>query len=241
MEHYNRREFVRTSLPGFLGLAMALPGLTAMATRANGQEGRPEKNGRINWDAFLEGVAKVAARQHLDDWKEEGYLKRVQALAARLHLEDPTLLEAFKKAEKGIGNGRIDFDRLEKREDFQISYLQFEKGEQIRHHDHPGMTGVLLCATGELVSENFTLLEEEREDERLLLKGAGTSVLKKGETAGLTSKQRNIHRVEARALSQIIDVFAPPYTRERIQGTKYFRVDEEPFEGREGIFEATVG
>jgi cysteamine dioxygenase len=148
MDDYTRREFVRTTLPGFLGLAMALPGLTTMATRANAQEGRPDKNGRINWDAFLDAVAKETARQHFDDWNEESYLKRTQSIARRLHLEDPTLLEAFKKARKGIGNGRIDFDRLEERKDFQISYLQFEKGETIRHHDHPGMTGMLLCATG---------------------------------------------------------------------------------------------
>ena len=241
MDDYNRREFIRTSLPGFLGLTMALPGLTAMATRANGQEGRPDQHGRINWDAFLEGVAKEAAKQHLDRWNEAAYLKRAQAIAARLDLEDPILLEAFKKAEKGIGNGRIDFDRLEKHQDFQISYLQFEKGEQIRHHDHPGMTGVLLCATGELVSENFSLLDEERPEDRVLLQTAGTSVLKKGQTASLTSTTANIHRVEAHALTQVIDIFAPPYTRERIRGTKYFRVDEEVFEKRKGIFEATIG
>jgi hypothetical protein len=241
MDDYNRREFVRTSLPGFLGLAMALPGLTAMATRANGQEGRPDKDGRINWDAFLEGITKEAARQHLDEWNEASYLKRAKALARRLHLEDPILLEAFKKAEKGIGNGRIDFDRLEKHQDFQISYLQFEKGEKIRHHDHPGMTGVLLCATGELITENFTLLDEEREDERLLLKSAGKTVLQKGKAASLTSTLGNIHRVEARALTQIIDVFAPPYNQARIKESKYFRVDEEPFEERKDVFEATVG
>ncbi len=49
------------------------------------------------------------------------------------------------------------------------------------------------------------------------------------------------HRVEARALSQIIDIFAPPYTPEQIKGTKWFKVDEEPFQGRKGVFEAVVG
>ena len=219
---------------------MALPGLTAMATRATAQNGRLDKDGRIHWDAFLEGVAKEASRQHLDEWNEVKYLNKVKALAQRLHLEDPILLEAFKKAEKGIGNGRIDFDRLEKHQDFQISYLQFEKGEKIRHHDHPGMTGVLLCATGELLTENYTRLDEERDDERLLLKTAGKSVLKKGMAESLTSTIGNIHRVEAHALTQIIDIFAPPYTPERIKQSHYFEVDDEPFEQRKGVFEATV-
>ena len=260
MDDYNRREFIRTSLPGFLGLTLALPGITAMATRANGKEGRLDQSKKINWDAFLEGVAKESARQHLDDWNELAYVKKVQAIASQLRLDDPVLLEAFKKAEVGIGDGSIDFDRLEKQKDFQISYLQFEKGEKIRHHDHPGMTGVLLCATGELVTENYTLLDEELDEskelkesegqgaegeeiavKRVLLKGAGRTVLKKGGTANLTSKQRNIHRVEARKLSQIIDVFAPPYNRERGAATKWFTVDEERYRGRKGVYEAVLG
>jgi cysteamine dioxygenase len=257
MDDYNRREFLRTTVPGYLGLVLALPGLTAMATRANAHQGRLARDCKINWDAFLEGVAKEAAKQHLDHWDEPAYLRKVETLAGRLCLHDPALVEAFEKARSGIGNGRIDFDRLENREDFQISYLQFEKGEAIPHHDHPGMTGVLLCATGELVTENYTLLYEElpadcvEEDEsgeegveqearpgRVLLKSAGTTVLRKGQTASLTSKQRNIHRVAAGELSQIIDVFAPPYTKERIADSKWFTVDEEPYQGREGVFEA---
>ena len=240
MDDYNRREFVRASLPGFLGLAMALPALTTMATRANAREGRPHKDGKINWEAFLEGVAKEAAKQHLDQWNEKAYVDRAEAIAARLQLDDPVLLAAFAKAKKGIGNGHIDFDRLEQRKDFQISYLQFEADEYISHHDHPGMTGVLLCATGKLVTENYTLLEEKAENKRLLLKSAGTSVLEKGQTASLTSTQGNIHRVEAHKLSQIIDIFAPPYNRDRINGTKWFEVDDEPYKGRNGVFEATA-
>jgi cysteamine dioxygenase len=241
MDDYTRREFVRTSLPGYLGLVMALPGITALASRANAQQGHPDAAGRINWDAFLEGVAKQAARQHLDDWNEAEYVMRAEAIAQQLNLEDPILLAAFKKARKGIGNGRVDFDRLEQREDFQISYLQFEKGEQIRHHNHPNMTGVLLCATGELVSENYDVLDEPTRKGHVLLKSSGTSVLKKGLSAGLTSKQRNIHRVEARALSQIVDVFAPPYTRDRIENSTWYTPDDEPFNGRAGIYEARVG
>jgi hypothetical protein len=53
----------------------------------------------------------------------------------------------LEKAKGGIGNGRIDFDVLEKLKDYQISFLQFETGEEVHHHDHPGMTGALPCAT----------------------------------------------------------------------------------------------
>ena len=68
MDDYDRRHFIRTSLPGFLGLTMALPSLTALATRANACQGRLSEMQTINWDAFLEAVEKEATRQHLDDW-----------------------------------------------------------------------------------------------------------------------------------------------------------------------------
>ena len=68
MDDYDRRHFIRTSLPGFLGLTIALPNLTTLATRANACHGRIPEIQPINWDAFLEAVEKEATRQHLDDW-----------------------------------------------------------------------------------------------------------------------------------------------------------------------------
>ena len=212
MEDYTRRDFFNTSLPGYLGVIMALPVLTASATRANAQWALPDPKGQIHWDAFLEAVAEEAAKQHLDRWNEIDYVQRAERIARNLRIDDPVLLAAFEKARAGIGNGRVDFDRLEARRDFQISYLQFEKGEFIRHHNHPNMTGVLLCASGELVSENYNLLDERSRNGRVLLQDAGTSVLKKAQVASLTSTVRNIHRVEANALTQVVDIFTPPYT-----------------------------
>ena len=56
----------------------------------------------------------------------------------------------------------------------------------------------------------------------------------------LTSTVRNIHRVEANALTQVVDIFAPPYTRQRIRDSEYYALDEAMYQGREGVFEATV-
>jgi cysteamine dioxygenase len=236
MDDYSRRDFIRTTLPGFLGLSMALPSITAMATRAMACEGRVAAEAPIHWDAFLEAVAKEAARQHLDDWDEPGYVARAAAIARRLDLQDAGLARAFERAKKGIGNGRIDFDTLEKVEDYQISFLQFEKGEQISHHDHPGMTGVLLCATGTVRVWNYDELDERPQPGHVLLRQTGDSRLRKGHVSTLTSKDRNIHRLRADELTQLIDIFAPPYNRERSEKSRWFEVDAEPWQGKAGDF-----
>ncbi|MDA0766272.1 MAG: hypothetical protein O3A87_07320 [Verrucomicrobia bacterium] len=239
MNDYNRREFIRTSLPGFLGLTMALPAITALATRANACQGRPAPGGTINWDAFLEAVAKEAAKQHLDHWNETDYLQCAAALAHTLNLQDPALAAAFEHTKTGLGNERIDFYDLEKRRDFQINLLQFEQGERLRHHDHPGMTGVLLCTTGRLQTDNYDLLER-RESGSFLLRQSASEILEKGTVSTLTSHERNIHRVEALDLCQVIDIFAPPYDPQRSAKSTFFNVDPEPFKGKQGLFEATL-
>lgn len=240
MDDYSRRAFIRTSLPGFLGISMALPAITALATRAMACEGRIPAGAPIHWDAFLDAVAKEAARQHLDDWKEPEYVQRAEALARRLDLTDTDLAAAFERAKKGIGNGRIDFDRLEKQKDFQISFLQFEKGEQISHHDHPGMTGVLLCATGDIAVWNYDELAESPEPGHVLLRETARAHLAKGTTSTLTSKDRNIHRLQARELTQLIDIFAPPYTPERVKASRWFEVDKEPWKGKGNDYLAKI-
>lgn len=231
MDDYDRRHFIKTSIPGFLGLGMALPQLTAFATRANACDGRLPADGSINWDAFLEGVEKEAAKQHLDNWNELSYIKEAGKLAHRLNLNDPVLKEAFKKAHRGLGNGKVDFQKLEKQRDFHVTLLQFEKEEAISHHDHPEMTGVILCASGEIEVWNYDLLEKKVAEESVLLKETGHDLLAKGKVSTLTSKVRNIHSLKAKELTQLVDIFAPPYNKERIEKSSWFDVDPDPFQG----------
>lgn len=240
MDEYDRRHFIRTSLPGFLGLGMALPQLTAFATRANACQGRVPANGAINWDAFLEGVEKEAAKQHLDHWNEKAYIEAAGKLANRLNLRDPHLQEVFKQAHNGIGNGRIDFEPLEKQRDFHVTLLQFEEEEAIPHHDHPEMTGVILCASGEIEVWNYDLLGKKGESENVLLKETSHDLLGKGKVSTLTSRERNIHTLTARKLTQLVDIFAPPYDKEKIEKSKWFDVDPEPFQGEGKIHLATM-
>ena len=240
MDDYSRRAFIRTSLPGFIGMSMGLPAITAFATRANACHGRLPADAPLHWDAFLEALAKEAGKQHLDHWNEKDYVQRAAAIVARLDLRDPELTAAFERAKKGVGNGRIDFDHLEKVQDFQVSFLQFEKGEQISYHDHPGMTGVLLCATGKVDVWNYDELADAPEPGHLLLRETGRECLEKASVSTLTSKERNIHRLKARELTQLIDIFAPPYNRERSEKSRWFDVDSEPYQGKGTDFLAKV-
>jgi len=239
MDEYNRRHFIRPSLPGFLGLGLALPGITAFATRANACYGRVPEDGAINWDAFLTAVEKEAAKQHLDHWDQASYVKQAAALALRLNLQDPALAEAFEKTKDGLGNQRLDFYKLEKQQNFEVSLVQFEKGERIAHHDHPGMTGVLLCATGKVNVWNYDLMEQKAETDPLLLHQTARNTLEKGMVSTLTSQERNIHKLKAHQLTQLVDIFAPPYNKERAQNSTWFKVDDEPYQNRKNIYQAT--
>ena len=232
MDEYDRRDFLRTSLPGFLGLTLALPSLTAIATRANACQGRLPENASINWDAFLTAIEKEAAKQHLDHWNEPEYVKKASQIATQLNLRDPALLKAFKAVKKGIGNRRVDFDPLEKNHDFHVTLLQFEKNEAISHHNHPEMTGVILCASGEIEVWNYDLLGEKPDKEHVLLKETSHALLKKTKVSTLTSKERNIHRLKAKKLTQLVDIFTPPYDQKRIEESSWFEVDPEPFQGQ---------
>lgn len=247
MDDYDRREFLRTTVPGFLGVLLSLPTLCAAATKANGRNGRPAKNQAIHWEAFLDAVAKEAAKQHLDHWNQEDYLKKISALASQLHREDPVLQKGFAQIRTRLENGKVDFEYLEKRRDFAICLVQFEKDQTIAAHDHPGMTGMILCASGSIHTRNFDLVEERStarpgggEDIRCLLRQTAEQTLETNAVTTLTSKARNIHTLKALAVTQLIDIFTPPYDDQRVADSRWFNIDEAPRPGTKDVFDAEV-
>jgi hypothetical protein len=101
------------------------------------------------------------------------------------------------------------------------------------------MTGVILCATGKTDVWNYDLLGKRNDSKNVLLKETSHALLTKGKVSTLTSKERNIHRLKAQNLTQLIDIFAPPYNKERARNSSWFNVDPEPFQGYNKIYEAT--
>jgi PCO_ADO len=241
MDEYDRREFLSLSLPSFLGVLTALPSLCALATRANAAEGRLPEDGAMHWEAFLEAVSKEAGKQHLDAWNQDSYVQTISKLASRLHLEDPTLLDALAQIKTRLVNGKVDFQYLERRVDFSLCLVQFDEGEIIRPHDHPGMTGMILCASGEIETSNYDPIEMadvKVSEGHQLLKRVGTTVLKKNEISTLTAKARNIHTLKAHKPTQLVDIFTPPYDKEKIEKSNWFSLSPDPVAGQKDVFEA---
>jgi len=243
MDDYDRREFLSLSLPSFLGVLTALPALCSLATRANAAEGRLPADGAMHWEAFLEAVATEAAKQHLDSWKQDDYVKSIAGLAGRLHLEDPVLTKAMSQLTERLKHGNVDFQYLEQRVDFSLCLVQFDEGEIIRPHDHPGMTGMILCASGEIETSNFDPVDDPQIQPTAghqVLRRVGQAVLKKNDISTLTAKARNIHTLRARKVTQLVDIFTPPYNDERVKESHWFELAPEALPGKPDLFEAKV-
>lgn len=244
MDDYDRREFLSLGLPGFLGVMMALPSLCALATRANACEGRIAADGSIHWEAFLEAVAKEAAKQYLDAWNQEAYVEALGKLARQLYLGDPVMRKAMEQLDVRLKQGDVDFHYLEKRVDFSLCLVQFEAGQVIKPHDHPGMTGMILCASGEIETANYDLVEtpegKAMEEGHCLLRRVGKTVLQKNDLSTLTAKARNIHTLTARKVTQLVDIFTPPYDDQRSHDSRWFELDAEPRPGSTDLFEAKI-
>jgi cysteamine dioxygenase len=128
-----------------------------------------------------------------------------------------------------------------------VCLVQFEKDQTIAAHDHPGMTGMILCASGSIHTRNFDLVEEKTkalpggaEEVRCLLRQSAEQTLEANAMTTLTSKARNIHMLKARAVTQLIDIFTPPYNQQRVADSRWFNIDEAPRAGTTDLFEAEV-
>ncbi len=245
MDDYDRRQFLKTTVPGLLGVMLSLPSLCAMATRANAYQGRLKADQPMHWEAFLEAVAREAAKQHLDRWNEEDYLKKISALTRSLYLEDPVIAQAMEKVSTRLKKGWVDFHDLEKNLDFAVCLLQFDVNEEIKPHNHPGMTGMILCGSGEIRAQNYDLYKTVEEKDvdgarsgKYLLHRSMDSTLRKGDISTLTSRARNIHTLKAAQVTQLIDIFTPPYNKERSEKSCWYEVDEAPVSGSRTIYEA---
>jgi quercetin dioxygenase-like cupin family protein len=238
MNDCHRRAFLKTSIAAFAGLAASLPHIGCAARRANAHLGRMRDDTPINWDAFLELVHAEAARQTEKSWNESDYVARAAVIARRLNLDDPVIRAAFAR----LSNRNPAFPEIavpHKERLFQISLIQFEQGEVIHHHDHPGMTGVLLCSTGNLRVTNYSV-EGPADGGHLVLRQDGDESMVRGQVSTLTSTDRNIHRVSAPVFSEVVDIFTPPYDADRIARSRWFEVDDEPMDGRAGRYLAKV-
>ena len=118
--------------------------------------------------------------------------------------------------------------------------LEFEPGEVIGLHDHPDMTGVIMCCSGRVEVENYTLLDERSASGNYLLRREAETVMSAGVIGTLTATTRNIHSLRATEFTQMLDVFTPPYDDYRSYASKWFTKEEQSYQDSEDVFEANA-
>lgn len=230
MSEYNRRDMLKLSGQAFLALSACAPLLSVAASN---------ENSAISWERFLELCHQLSEIQFEPDWNQLKYTQEVQQHLFKLKVDDARIEAIIRR----YRNFRKDFPEIRPmhyEQRFMVSMLEFEPGEEIGLHDHPDMTGVTLCLEGSLKVEHYDLLEQRSESGMLLLKEQQKLAMTKGDSAILTIDHGNIHTLKADKFTRLIDVFTPPYNRDRAQRSKYFQKADASYLNQAGVFEAEV-
>ena len=250
MDNYKRRQFIKLSALGFAGIALQFNAITAYAQEANGYLGKWDANTKLNWDAFLERLSKLAKTQYDLPWDQKRYTRQVEKLLLQCNFpEFENVKSVFDNYEDKRENW-FEAERLHHEFDFQVSLFQFEKGEYIPHHDHPNMTGVLNVVSGNLLARNFDFAEELGETrevtyknghkaklQKCVIKEVQNEILKAGDIGILTADEGNIHSIMPNEFTQMIDVFTPAYQKDT--KANWYNVNEEGFyKDQKNLFEA---
>lgn len=226
MPEITRRGLIKSSA-GALATAMAISSSRLIA----GQE-EP-----ILWEPFLDLCRELSEAQFQEGWDQDTYTKKIESVLLRLELTE----EQRTKFDSNYKDRAADFPEirhLHYEQKFMVSLVEFEEGDVIPLHDHPDMTGVILCAEGHVDVQHFDKLDETSERDRPLLQEERSIQMKAGTTAALTVNKGNIHTLHAREFSRMIDVFTPPYNADRARRALYYKLEPEPYQERSGVFEA---
>lgn len=245
-----RREFIKMSALAFAGIALQLHSISAFAQQSNLFEGKKINNG-LNWDAFLSKITQLAKQQYDPNWDQATYLKTVQSLLLQCRFP---VFENVKKEFEGYKDHRkgwFEHALLHKEINFQVSLLQFEKGEYISHHNHPDMCGVINMVTGNALVKNYTLHKELEKTKTqsyngqtftlksCVLEETKKEILMPGNTSILTSTVGNIHSLMPNEFTQLVDVFTPAYNEKNEAASIWYQVNEDAnFDNNPKLFEA---
>ena len=232
MPEINRREAITLSVKSFLGISSILPILQSCNSLTSSTTIRD-----LDWKNFINEIQELAPQYENANFNEEAYLSKLVAMSKRLNLSDKEIQRHY----SGYQNRRKnfpEFTKMHKEKAFQITLLEFETGEKIPLHDHPDMSGVILCAKGSIDIDNFDLLASKSFNKKLLLRQTDSVTMKPGMVGSLSSTKGNIHSLRAREFTRLIDIFTPPYDQRRIKESNYFTKNKSSYRGIPGVFEA---
>ena len=190
----------------------------------------------VDWDTFLARLAALADTQFEKGWDQELYVEEVKALMGLLDLEDAYFQSLYDGYADAAGNFP-ELNTIHEKIAFEVATVEFEPGDTIRLHNHPDMTGVILCLSGEVEVDSFDLLDEVSDSGRLLIQRTELASVKAGEFSTLTGARGNIHGLVAVQYTELLDVFTPPYDGERLTRYRWYDREAEPYSG-DDVFEA---
>ena len=220
--------------------AIALSGKALLALAASGPLTRAvlaKETESVSWERFLELCHELSKSQFADSWDQETYTADIQRLVRRLRLDDQKIVEYIERY-RDLNGDFPEIRSMHYESQFMVSMLDFEPGEEIPLHDHPDMTGVAYCTTGRVAVDHYGRLKETAKNGNPLLRFERHLDMTAGDTAALTVDKGNIHTLRASKFTRMIDLFTPPYDRDRVTRARYYAKDSSPYLGRNGIFEA---
>ncbi len=224
----SRRHVMRTTLLHFAYLCSAAPDLVGQSITGVG------RSSSLKWSTFLRRLEQTAQQQHAITWNQTGYVREIAELVKRVPLR---AVSASKCSSVPPLAAQPAFNDLLHTADVQVSLISFAKGQFIPHHDHPAMTGVMVCAVGGVEVYEYDPLGAPATGFQVI-RSCGHETLHPGDVSTLTAMARNIHFVRAMVDSQLIDIFTPPYTQDRIDATRWFEVNPTPLGGTGDRFRA---
>ncbi len=237
-----RRHAVSLSAKGVAALLASVPHLPGCARHrvAAGAAVAPAQGSvgshRIDWAGFVQSLSALADAQFSADWDQDQHVKEVMALMRHLDLDDAQ----FEQIYDGYANAWGQFPEIKsvhRGGHFSVATLEFDAGDEIRLHNHPDMTGVILCVSGAVEVEAFNLLPTQSPMGKLLMEQVLQEKLTPGVFATLTAEHGNIHRLVATEYTELLDVFTPPYDKERMTRYRWYERADEPIDGGV-VFEA---
>lgn len=231
MPSVTRRDMINMSFKSFIGLSAALPLLNSCSNLSE----TSVKN--LSWNNFIEQIHELAVNYENPGFDEEAYLKKISKMTAGLNLNDRQITKFYANYQNRK-KAFPEFTKMHKGQAFQVTLLEFEPGEKIPLHDHPDMCGVILCTSGDIHVENFDLLTQKSDSGNMLLKQTANVRMIPGTIGSLSSKRDNIHCLEAKEFTRLIDIFTPPYDKRRIEESNYFVKSKKFYKGKSGLFES---
>jgi len=177
----------------------------------------------LDWDGFIKELTELSKTYSPGYENERNYVKSLSRLLQTLDYRGRPVQNIIRSFQKYKTNEIIGAPVHETTE-FEVVLFSLDEGQYFPYHNHPSMTGVSMCLSGQIDIHNLDIVGNS-DVSTLLLRTSAHERMSSGRVSWLTSSVRNIHRVHANKDSKLIDLFTPPYTPERVTQTRWYQVE----------------